>query len=71
MKHYRLIFTRSSEQQIDIPADKVNRVEMYDGAVVVYDNDDNLIVGIPMKDFVGCGTIEVPDPPAPAEQPTE
>ena len=62
MKVYRLIFTRSSEQQIDIPADKVSRIEPYDNAICVYGEDETLVVAIPMKDFVGCGVIEAPDP---------
>jgi hypothetical protein len=63
VKIYRILYERIITEQMDIPADRVGGVDGYDATFMVRDLDDKVIAVIPTDKLIGCGLVELPDPP--------
>jgi len=69
VKVYRIAFTQTTTQHIDIPADRVKAIRSSDGTLhVVAKNGDPLVV-IPTRDIVGTYLLDLPEQPARAAEP--
>jgi hypothetical protein len=63
VKIYRILYERVITEQMDIPADKVGEIDGYDSTFTVKDPDNKVVAVIPTDKLIGCGLIELPDPP--------
>ena len=65
MKTYRILYSRTTTEVMEIPAEEVKRIETYDSCVSVIGTEEQTIAVIPLPGVLGAALLDIQGAPAP------